>query len=451
MVTLPALFCLYVSVNKRMKKKEVFKRYLIFMVALFVSALGVSIITQSNLGTSPISSIPYVLSLNSQPSMGTYIFMLNMFLIAGQMLMLGKEGILQRKIDLLMQIPVSVLFGFFIDLTMMMISGMVPGMYGLKVVSLVIGCAVLAIGICFEVIADVTMVSGEYFVQIASRRFKKEFGFVKITFDISLVVIAAVLSLLLAGHIEGLREGTVIAAILTGPFVRLINPCLAFVEHWEKADGYQEKISAIDVRQVNTPVVITISREYGSGGHLIGERIAKDLGIKFYDRDLIRLVAEESGFSEEFISEKEQHMHSSLLYQMIMQDYEVPIEKSLSPDDALFVAQSRVIRRLANEGSCVIVGRCADYILHDIPTCIHVFLHADMKHKKKRAIDEYGLDCNTVSGEIERINKAREIHYHHFTGKNWGDTRNYHLTCDTGMMNDKQVCEIIESLYKQIY
>lgn len=258
MVTLPALFCLYVSVNKRMKKKEVFKRYLIFMVALFVSALGVSIITQSNLGTSPISSIPYVLSLNSQPSMGTYIFMLNMFLIAGQMLMLGKEGILQRKIDLLMQIPVSVLFGFFIDLTMMMISGMVPGMYGLKVVSLVIGCAVLAIGICFEVIADVTMVSGEYFVQIASRRFKKEFGFVKITFDISLVVIAAVLSLLLAGHIEGLREGTVIAAILTGPFVRLINPCLAFVEHWEKADGYQEKISAIDVRQVNTPVVITI-------------------------------------------------------------------------------------------------------------------------------------------------------------------------------------------------
>lgn len=432
-----------------MKKKELFRRYLIFVVALFVSALGVSIITQSDLGTSPISSIPYVLSLNSRPSMGTYIFALNIFLIAGQMLMLGKAGIRQRKIDLLMQVPVSVLFGFFIDFTMMMLSGMIPGMYGLKVVSLVVGCAVLAMGICLEVIADVTMLSGEYFVQIASRRFKKEFGLVKIAFDISLVAVAAVLSLLLAGHIEGLREGTIIAAILTGPFVRLIRPCLAFVEHWKRADGRQEETSAVDAGQVHTPVVITISREYGSGGHLIGEQIAKDLGIRFYDRDLIRLVAEESGFSEKFISEKEQHMHSSLLYQMIMQDYEVPIEKSLSPDDALFVAQSRVIRRLANEGPCVIVGRCADYILHDIPTCIHVFLHADMKHKKERAVNEYGLDCNTASEEIERINKAREIHYHHFTGKNWGDTRNYHLTCDTGMMNDRQIREIIESLYKQ--
>lgn len=433
-----------------MKKKELFKRYLVFTSALFVTALGVSLITQSYLGTSPISSIPYVLSLNTPLSMGTYIFILNMFLIIGQMLMLGKTGIRQRWIDLLMQIPVSVLFGLFIDLTMTMLADLIPAIYGLRIISLVIGCAILAMGICLEVAADVTMVSGEYFVQTASMRFKKEFGFIKIAFDVSLVVIATILSLLLAGHIEGLREGTVITALLTGPFVRFISPYFTFIQHWEKEDESSEKGFTPEAVSMHTPTVITISREYGSGGHLIGEQIAMDLGIKFYDNDLIKLVAQESGFSEEFISGKEQHMHSSLLYQMILQDYEAPIEKSLSPDDALFVAQSRVIRRLASEGPCVIVGRCADYILHDFSTCIHVFLHADMEHKIERAVNEYKLNRKTASDEIERINKARETHYHHFTGKHWGDIRNYHLTCDTGLMKDKQVCDIIESLYKQI-
>lgn len=432
-----------------MKKKELYRRYFVFTIALFISALGVSIITRSYLGTSPISSIPYVLSLNTPLSMGTYIFLLNMALIAGQMLMLGKSGIREKRVELFMQIPISVVFGLFIDLTMGMLSNYILPLYSLKILSLVIGCAVLALGICFEVVADVTMVSGEYFVQIASRRFKKEFGLVKIIFDISLVVIAALFSLLLAGHIEGLREGTVIAALLTGPFVRLISPCLDFIRRWESPEADMSRIIPVaGSGSQKVPAVITISREYGSGGHLIGEQLAGKLGIKFYDKELIRLVAQESGFSEEFISEKEQHMPSSLLYQMIMQDYEAPIEKSLSPDDALFVAQSRVIRRLVSEGSCVIVGRCGDYILRDVPGCIHVYLHADMPHKIERAVKEYGIDRKTAADEIERINKARETHYYHFTGRRWGDIHNYHLTCDTGMMEDNQVCDIIGALYK---
>lgn len=430
-----------------MKKSELFQRYLIFALALFVSALGVSVITRSYLGTSPISSVPYVLSLNTPLTMGSYIFILNMALIAGQMWMLGKSGIRSRRIDLWMQIPVSVLFGLFIDLAMTMLKNYVPSTYSLQVISLVVGCAILALGICLEVIADVTMVSGEYFVQIASRRFKKEFGVVKILFDVSLVLIAGLFSLLLAGHIVGLREGTVIAALLTGPFVRLFSPRLQFIQHWVRKEELPVKsVASVDSA---TPIVITISREYGSGGHLIGQRIAQDLGIKFYDKDLIKLVAQESGFSEDFISEKEQHMPSSLLYQMIMQDYEVPIEKSLSPNDALFVAQSRVIRRLASECPCVIVGRCADYILRDVPNCIHVFLHADMPYKVEHAVSEYGISRENATDEINRINKARETHYYHFTGRRWGDIRNYHLTCDTGMMEDEQVCNMIESLYEK--
>lgn len=433
-----------------MKRNELYRRYIVFTIALFVSALGVSVITCSYLGTSPISSIPYVLSLNTSLSMGTYIFLFNMVLIAGQMLMLGKSGIYKKRIELLMQIPVSVLFGLFIDLTMGMLNNYLPSFYYLKIISLIIGCAILALGICFEVAANVTMVSGEYFVQIASQRIKKEFGLVKIIFDISLVIIAGLFSLLLAGHIEGLREGTIIVALLTGPFVRLIHPSLKFVRCWEaQAEGVTATRSVTDINSQKKSVVITISREYGSGGHLIGQQIAEKLGIKFYDKDLIRLVAQESGFSEDFISEKEQHMINSLLYQMIMQDYEVPIEKSLSPDDALFVAQSRIIRRLASESSCVIVGRCADYILSDIPSCIHVFLHADMEYKIEHAVKEYRISRDTAADEINHINKARSIHYCYYTGRKWGDIRNYHLTCDTGILDNEQVCNIIESIYQK--
>lgn len=434
-----------------MKKEELIRRYAVFIAALFVSALGVSAITRSILGTSPISSIPYVMSLNTSLSMGTYIFILNMFLIAGQILMLSKAGFRRQRIDILMQIPISVVFGLFIDITMAMLSYYTPEYYAMKIVSLVVGCAILALGICLEVVADVTMVSGEYFVHIASRRFKKEFGTVKIMFDISLVIIAAILSLSFSGRIDGLREGTIIAALLTGPFVRLISPHLQFIKRWETGGRIDVQITTNDEPvQQKSPIVITISREYGSGGHLIGKQIADHLGIKFYDKELIRLAARESGFSEKFVSEKEQHLPSSLLYQMIMQDYEVPIEKSISPEDALFIAQSRVIRRLASQESCVIVGRCADHILRDFPHCIRIYLYADMTYKTERAVKEYGINPDTAENTINRINRARSMHYYHFTGNRWEDMRNYHIACDTGTMGSDQICSMIEAQYKKI-
>lgn len=426
-----------------MGKKELFRRYLIFTVALFFSAFGVSLVTKSYLGTSPISSIPYVMSLNTPLTMGTYIFILNMILIAAQMLMLGRRGIVDKKIDLLMQIPVSVLFGVFIDVTMAMLGSYNPSVYVLKIVSLIAGCAVLALGISLEVVADVTMVSGEYTVQIASKRFKAQFGTMKIAFDVTLVVIAVALSFILSGHVEGLREGTVIVALLTGPFVRLISPWLDFLRRWEVSGSTSV---AEEIHAGLSHTVITISREYGSGGHMIGERLAKALGYKFYDSELITLVAKEAGFTENFVRKNEQSLPGNMLLQMILQDYGAPLEKSLSPADALFVAQSRVIRRIAAEGPCVIVGRCADYILKDYPDVLKIFLHADMSSKAKRVTEQYGITPEKALPEIERINKSREEHYHHYTGNHWGDIRNYNLTFDTGRFGIDRVCAIIQSL-----
>lgn len=431
--------------KRRKSNAELFSRYLIFGISLLVIALGISIITRSDLGTSPITSVPYVASLNTPLSLGTYFFFFTIFLIILQVMMLGKKGILERKVELLMQFPVALVLSVFTDFGMWITAAWMPELYYVKIVSLVIGCLVLAFGICLEVIADVTMISAEYTIQFATMRLKKDFGTIKICFDVSLVLLAAFGSWLLSGRIDGVREGTIIAALITGPFVRMIMPRLAFLRNW-LSGTYGNNVQVIARIGENQPLVITISREYGSGGHKLGEMLAKELGIAFYDRELITLVASESNFSEEFISKNEQRMPSSLLYQMIMQDYEAPLDKSLSADDALFVAQSRVIRRISSEEPCVIVGRCADYILKDRPNTVNVFLYADMPHKVKRAVAEYGIAEERAASVIADTDRSRKEHCLQYTGRQWGDSRNYNVSFDTGVFSLEQIVAFLKNI-----
>lgn len=429
--------------RRKMGRAELVRRYVLFGISLLVIAFGISIITRSDLGTSPISSIPYVASLNTPFSMGTFFFVFTVVLICAQMLLLGRQGIKERKLELVMQFPVAFVLSVFTDLTMWILAGYAPEAYYVKIISLVIGCLVLAFGICLEVLADVTMISAEYTIQFAAKRFKKEFGNVKVAFDVTLVVCAVLCSLAMSGRIEGVREGTVIAALITGPFVRLIMPRLGFVRRWlAKAEPTAHNVAASGA-DAELPLVVTISREYGSGGHHVGKLLSEKLGVDFYDKELITLVAKESGFSEEFISENEQKLPGSLLYQMIMQDYEAPLDKSMSYDDALFVAQSRVIRRIAGQQSCVIVGRCADFILKGRPNTVNVFLFADTSHKVERAVAEYGISGEKAAEVIAETDMARKEHYFHYTGQQWGASRNYTITVDTGKVSVDKVVDMI--------
>ena len=205
---------------KRTKAEQV-KRYLIFLVGLFVNSLGVSLITKGNLGTSPISSIPYVLSLNFPFSLGNFTIVFSFL----QFLLLGKNF----KAEHLLQIPVSMAFGYFIDMSMILLGFVHPVSYISKVLGLLIGCLVLGVGVYMEVLADVVMLPGESFVRAVVFRIHSEFGFTKVCFDVSMAVIAAVLSFLLSGHLEGVREGTIVAAVLVGFIARSIGKRLSFL------------------------------------------------------------------------------------------------------------------------------------------------------------------------------------------------------------------------------
>lgn len=204
---------------------EKLKRYIIFLIGLFIMSLGVSFVTKANLGTSPISSIPYVLSLNFSLTLGQFTIIFSLFLIILQLIILKKNF----KPEHILQIPISIIFGYFIDLTMLMLSFIHPERYFSSILYLLAGCIILGFGVYMEVLADVAMLPGESFVRAISSTWKTDFGITKIIFDISMTISAGILSFIFAHQLDGIREGTVIAALLVGFIARLFGRLLSFL------------------------------------------------------------------------------------------------------------------------------------------------------------------------------------------------------------------------------
>lgn len=207
-------------------KTELIKRYIFLLAGLFVNGLGVSFITKAGLGTSPITSIPYTLSLGFTPTVGMFTLVFNIFLIILQVILLRRNFQLQN----LLQLPIIALFSFFIDLTMSLLRFMQPETYAMKVVSLIVGCLILGFGVFMEMVANVAMLPGEATVRAVSDVFSTDFGKTKIAFDSSMTVIAAILSFIMFRHLDGVREGTIVAAILVGFIARLFKKYIGGIE-----------------------------------------------------------------------------------------------------------------------------------------------------------------------------------------------------------------------------
>lgn len=203
--------------------KEIVKKYSVFVMGLYFLAVGIVLIVRSALGTTPISSVNYVLSLNSPLSLGTWTFIVNTLLIIGQFWLIRGNKNRQDIIEILLQLPFSFIFSAFIDINMTLTNDLHPSGYGMSIALLLTGCIVQSVGVVLEIKPKVAMMSAEAFVKYASRRYHKEFGKFKVYFDITLVALAVVLSLLFTQCIEGVREGSLIAACITGYIVSFLN------------------------------------------------------------------------------------------------------------------------------------------------------------------------------------------------------------------------------------
>lgn len=195
--------------------------------------------------------------------------------------------------------------------------------------------------------------------------------------------------------------------------------------------------------------IITISREFGSGGRLVGEKIAKKLGIPFYDRKLIDLAAEKSGLAPEYLEKTENQPASSLLYSLAtsapatsgyLLHYDTPVS------DKAFFAQSEVIREIAQQGSAVILGRCGGYILREDPDRLNIFLHGSLDNRLRRATEEYGMDPKGLANILVKTDKGRSNYHKYYTGENWQDIRTYDIAINTETTGIDGAVEILYAM-----
>ena len=195
--------------------------------------------------------------------------------------------------------------------------------------------------------------------------------------------------------------------------------------------------------------IITISREFGSGGRSIGRMVAEKLGIPFYDKELVDQVALESGFAPTFVEEHGEHAPGRSLFSYAFAPQGVPgVMNGLSTADFLWNIQCSAILQLAEKGPCVIVGRNADYILKDREDCLHTFIHADMDYRAERIVRLYGESEKSPQARLQEKDKRRKVNYQHYTGRTWGAAENYDISLNTSTIGIEEAADIIVALAK---
>ena len=196
-------------------------------------------------------------------------------------------------------------------------------------------------------------------------------------------------------------------------------------------------------------VVVTIARQYGSGGKTIGNMLARDLGIKAYSREILRLASEDSGINEALFNQVDERLKSTPLFKIMRREYKgeliPPESEDFLSNQNLFNDQAKVIKDLAELGSCVIIGRCADYVLRDFPGVVRVFVHAPADYCLEQAIERGAYNGKDIEKYIQKTDKGRADYYHYYTGQEWTDARNYDLCLNSQKLGFEGCVEAIKA------
>ena len=200
---------------------------------------------------------------------------------------------------------------------------------------------------------------------------------------------------------------------------------------------------------MKTNTIITIGREFGSAGREIGYKVAEAFGIKLYDKEMLARAAKESGICEEIFESHDEKPTNSFLYSLVMDTYSMGYSGNTYTDmpinHKVFLAQFDAIKKIANEGPCILVGRCADYALRSEPDCLNVFIHAPLQYRIARVKQRHNLDTAAAKELIVKTDKKRAAYYNSYSDKRWGDLEGYHLTLDSSVISTDGAVELIKS------
>lgn len=423
-------------------------RTVIMLIGAAMVAFSVALSRDTGLGTSPISCVPATLSFLTPLTVGTWTFIINLVFIALQIILLRRD----YNPFQLFQLPFLFIFSMMIDL-FVPVAELIPlNSYPLQLLAIVCCCFITACGVVLQVKSSLIMLSADALVVTISRVFHFDFAKTKIGFDCTMALTSVVISLIWAGYLLGVREGTVIFALCTGLCTKVFYWLFRNFELVVPIQGHitllpKENTEANEDGQSapGDPLVITIAREYGSGGREIGHAIANELGVKCYDSSLISMVSKESGLTLDYVKSHEEEVRRGILYSLVAQNYEYVGAKP-ADTDALFLAQARTITKLAERESCVIVGRNANYILASRPNCFNIFVHAPLEARIERVMRRDNVSREQAEKDIERIDRERAEHAFKFTGRARGLASDYQLTIDSSLTDSATIAKSVVAL-----
>jgi uncharacterized membrane protein YczE/cytidylate kinase len=426
-------------------------RIVVFALGVMISAIGVNLITLSGLGTPPPSTISLALSTILGQSFALWTFLFNVVLVVLQVVLLRRNF----PPKYLLQVPISIVFSWVIETSNGPISMLVSDSYPIEIAMLLVGCLVLATGIWFELVGSVMLLPGEGFVDALAKVFHQDFGKMKIASDVAMTIVAVVIGLVACGQVVGIREGTLIAALLVGMLSRFLKRTFPGFERavtGERTRGavaMPEASSAVPepTADGHVPMVITVSREYGSHGYEIAKSLADQLGYSFCDKNVVDAkVMTASQALDEYLARSED-ASMGLAQDFVAQFYN--FSESSSPAERVYIAQSKEILDAGRKGDCVIVGRCADHVCRNLPNVYRVFICADEDQEAENVAKAEHLDVAYARKRVRDTNARRASRCHYFTGHTWGQADYYDLCINVSRIGSDGAMALIRQGVEQ--
>ena len=371
-----------------------------YFIGLFVMTIGIALSVKSNLGVSPVSSIPYTMTCVWGIEMGKATILFHIVLVLIQILLLRKKF---KPVQLL-QVVIGVVFGYFTTFCNYMVSFLpTPENLGIRIIMVLASTVFVAFGIFLYLPADLIPLAGEGCMQAVSSVTHIEFSKVKIGFDCTMVLVSAITCLTVLHNLGSVGAGTIIAAILVGTLVGIINR--AFGKQRDKLLGKTEETADT--------------------------------------------AAEKSGYTPEYVEQNEQALKNPVLHDFFAW-YAGPLEQTDLPKvDQLFQKESALIHELSQKNSCIIVGRLANYILKDLPTAYHVFVSADAAAETARVSARDNISPEAAAAKVKKVNHERAVHCKHFTKTDWGNVKNYDLCIKSDDFGVAETAQIIGDLFQK--
>lgn len=409
-------------------------------LSILAMSVGIALITRANMGTVAMLCPAYVISAIHGQSLtfGTLLIIMHLMFVAVECILLRSVS----GIRILPQLASSVLFGLLLDISMWALHPLQwdGGMAGctLRILQILTGTIIVGLGFCMHIKTDV-LLSADGLAMAFARVLNAKFVPVRLISDLCVVAIAMVFCVYYFGGLrwDMLGIGTLISLAGVWYIYRYLSPRMAWLSYFLEANapGMMHEAPIYDTHDT-LPLVITIARTHGSGGHEIGLKVAERLGIKFYDKEIITSTAKQLGLSDEAVTDAEQ-------------TYSI---RNIGKSGSIFEAQSRIIRDAAKE-SCVIIGRCADYVLRDRPYCLNIFARCDEDYAVTMIRNKDNLPESQAREVIRLKNTAREKHYNHFTSQKWQDPLHYDLVINTAKIGIDSavdiICNAVENILRQ--